>query len=97
MRFPALMPPVLAVALILPAIWPPPALGAQEASTAADAAALYEEKCTLCHEDKREVAAGKDRAEWHRTVSKMQEYASGLITDEEAAAIIDFLSGKESK
>ena len=52
---------------------------------------LFEEKCVICHELERSLESKKSRADWGATVKRMQDYASGLIEDDEAAAIVEYL------
>lgn len=63
--------------------------GVAEAASPPD---LFKSKCTTCHSAERTLRKRKDRAGWEKTVGRMKRYASGLISDEDAEAIIDYLS-----
>ncbi|MFU8856268.1 MAG: cytochrome c-552 like protein [Deferrisomatales bacterium] len=68
-------------------LWAP--VGAQEAG---DVKALFEEKCSICHGIERPTAKRKDRAGWERTVLRMKNVNGAPVTDEQAQAIIDYLT-----
>lgn len=56
------------------------------------ASALVDQKCTMCHTRERIDSASYDAATWTSTIDRMKK--SGLvITDEDAATIVEYLSG----
>jgi cytochrome c5 len=55
------------------------------------AKALFESKCSACHELSRPLGKNKDRDGWAKTVARMQKVNGCPITDEEAKTIIDYL------
>jgi len=55
------------------------------------AKALFEAKCSTCHELSRPLGRNKDRDGWTTTVTRMQKVNRCPITDAEAKAIIDYL------
>lgn len=57
---------------------------------------LFEEKCVLCHGLERTLALKMDRAGWEKVVKRMRNYGSGLISEEEAATILDHLAATQS-
>jgi len=67
-----------------------------ENSIAADSAPtpqeLFESKCSVCHPTSRPLGKNKDRANWEATVKRMQGKQPGLISDAEAAIIVDYLT-----
>lgn len=70
-----------------PAQAPPPATVAD-----ADAKALFEEKCSMCHLLSRPLSRNRERKWWVETVTRMQRVNGCPITDEEARTIIDYLA-----
>ena len=55
--------------------------------------ALFESKCTVCHEASRALTASKNRAGWDKTIAQMK--AKGAkVSAEEAAAIAEYLIRK---
>ena len=53
--------------------------------------ALFESKCSQCHELARPLGKTKDRNGWTQTVTRMQKVNGCPISDEEAKTIIDYL------
>ncbi len=53
---------------------------------------LFEEKCSVCHSTERATSKKKSKEGWERTVKRMQKKLSGHISDEEAEAIVEYLS-----
>lgn len=53
--------------------------------------ALFELHCATCHPTARALKKNKERAGWEKTVARMQGYASGMITDDDATAIVEYL------
>lgn len=53
--------------------------------------ALFESKCSACHDTGRALGQTKDRAGWTATVKRMQQVNGCRITDQEAIDIIDYL------
>ena len=56
-----------------------------------NAKALFESKCSRCHELSRPLGKNKDRNGWTNTVTRMQKVNGCPITDAEAKAIVDYL------
>lgn len=85
------MPHLLALlALCGLAIAPAPGRGAEELDLQG-VKTLFESKCSRCHSVDRPLRKRKDRSGWEKTVRRMKRYASGTITDEDAAKIVDYL------
>lgn len=59
---------------------------------AIDAKGLFEKKCGTCHTLKRSTAEKKTAREWQRTVLRMKNAMGAAVTEEEARAIIEYLS-----
>jgi hypothetical protein len=70
-----------------------PAPGGTDRVRAGDpqAKALFEAKCSVCHELSRPLGRTKDRSGWTTTVTRMQKVNGCPITDAEAKRIIDYL------
>ena len=62
-----------------------------------DGQKLFESKCSLCHTIERPRSKNKTKAGWETTVMRMKNTNGAPLTDEEARAIIDYLSGKHGK
>lgn len=73
----------LAAAAALCLAWAP-------ARAAGDGKALFESKCTLCHDASRSLSASKDRAGWLKTIERMKGKGA-RVTEAEAAEIADHL------
>lgn len=58
----------------------------------AEAKALFEAKCSICHPLARPLGKTKDRAGWVTTVTRMQKSNGCPITDDEANTIIEYLA-----
>jgi len=56
------------------------------------AKSTFEKRCSKCHTVDRPLKKNKDRAGWEKTVSRMVRYASGAISEDEAAVIVEYLS-----
>lgn len=66
-----------------------------DGAAATDGEALAKQKCTMCHTYDRIEQADKNQAEWEQTIQNMMDL--GLtITDEERAAITDYLVGQSN-
>lgn len=64
-----------------------------------DAKGLFENKCSQCHSLDRPRSKKKTGAEWEATVMRMKNVNGCPITDDEAKAIIEYLTktyGKEA-
>jgi len=59
-----------------------------------DAEKLFESKCSICHTIDRPKSKKKTKAEWETTVMRMKNKNGCPVSDEEARAIIDYLSEK---
>ena len=70
-----------------------PAAGGADRAKAGDpkAKALFEAKCSVCHELSRPLGKNKDRSGWTTTVTRMRKVNQCPITDGEAKTIIDYL------
>jgi len=70
-----------------------PAAGGADRAKAGDpkAKALFEAKCSVCHELSRPLGKNKDRSGWTTTVTRMRKVNQCPITDAEAKTIIDYL------
>jgi hypothetical protein len=55
-----------------------------------DRAALFERKCGLCHPATWVSYGTETRDEWAKLVARMRKLKRGWISDEEAAAIVDY-------
>jgi mono/diheme cytochrome c family protein len=52
---------------------------------------LFEQRCSMCHATSRALEKTKSAKEWRQTVTRMQGYAGGRISDEEAEIITEYL------
>ncbi len=59
---------------------------------ALDPAALYEEKCSICHVIERSRSKRKSGPDWEKTVMRMKNINGAPITYEEAEIIIRHLT-----
>ena len=57
-----------------------------------DTKAIFEQKCSICHDLDRSKSKRKTSKEWERTVMRMKNAHGCPITDREAKNIIDYLS-----
>ena len=57
---------------------------------------LVKNKCTVCHTADRITQAKKDRAAWEKTVTRMRANGA-VLTDAEAAQVIDYLTQSGAK
>jgi cytochrome c5 len=53
---------------------------------------LFEKRCGACHSVDRSTSQKKTAREWERTVLRMKNVNGASITDDEARAIIQYLS-----
>ncbi|GAB4284658.1 MAG: hypothetical protein Kow0092_39010 [Deferrisomatales bacterium] len=86
MRLPGIL---LLAALLAPAR--AGALGTADPFDIRRARAVFESKCSLCHPLQRPLSKRKERRGWEHTVARMQRYAAGRITDEDAATVVEYL------
>ena len=56
------------------------------------AEALFQKHCATCHPVDRALKKNKERAEWEKTVKRMQGYATGMIIDGDAESIVEYLT-----
>ncbi len=79
----------------------PPAAPAASApaagGAAADGKALFEQKCSVCHELTRATSRTETKEGWTAIVKQMQGKSPGLISDDDAAKIVDFLTAEHGK
>jgi mono/diheme cytochrome c family protein len=61
-----------------------------------DAAALFEQKCSICHSTNRAKSKHKTASKWATTVERMRKKGAPL-TDEEAKVVIDYLAQNYGK
>ena len=52
---------------------------------------IFETECSNCHSLDRPLKKSKSRQGWEKTVNRMKSYASGMISNEEAATIVEYL------
>jgi mono/diheme cytochrome c family protein len=53
---------------------------------------LFEKRCGACHSVDRSTSQKKTAREWERTVLRMKNSLGARLTDQEAKAIIEYLS-----
>ncbi len=63
----------------------------------ADGKALFEQKCSVCHELARAVTRSETKEGWVSVVKEMQGKKAGWISDDEAAKIVAFLTAEHGK
>ncbi len=63
-----------------------------EEETGVDAKALFNQKCSICHSIDSPKSKKKAADEWKSTVMRMKNVNGAPVTDDEAQAIIDYLS-----
>ena len=86
----ALMLSMALVACSSPAESPDPAVPTEATDPTM---ALVEQKCSLCHTTQRVYDVDVDAAEWNTIIDRME--TNGLvITDDERATIVEYLSGR---
>lgn len=78
---------IVAVAFTFGSTW---TAGAQ-APASADAKALFQSKCSLCHPASRAEGKKKSREEWEATVARMVKKGAAL-NDQEAKLVADYLA-----
>lgn len=72
---------------------PAHAAGADPAAADPTAAEpLFQKHCTTCHPADRSLKKNKDREGWQKTVTRMQGYAGGLLGDDDATSIVEYLT-----
>jgi len=81
---------VCMLAMIFPVIWGTLVYGAEKPKV--DGKTLYQKKCGLCHTLKKSESKRKTENEWKKTVMRMKNQNGCPITDEQAKAIIQYLS-----
>ena len=62
-----------------------------------DAKAIFEKKCSVCHNLEKSTSKTKAPAECEKTVKRMIESRGAKITDEEAKVIIDYMAKNYGK
>lgn len=68
-----------------------------DAKNGLDGKSLFEQKCGLCHSIKRPMSKKKTKEKWEKTVMRMKNTNGCPITDEQAEAIIRYLSQRYGK
>jgi hypothetical protein len=58
---------------------------------------IFEARCSTCHDTSRPLSKTKTADEWRQTVTRMQGYAGGKISDEDRETIIEYLAGIRGK
>jgi len=86
---------VYMLAMVLLGAWGTPLYSAEQ--TKLDGNSLFKKKCGLCHGLRRVKSKRKTAEEWQKTVMRMKNANGCPITDEEAKAIIQYLSGHYGK
>lgn len=86
----------IALALLLPPLVAVPASGA-DGKAGLDGKALFEKKCSACHDLSRTTNRREWKPEWKEIVNRMVRKRDGWITAEEAAAITDYLGTAYSR
>lgn len=81
---------VYMLAMIFPAAWGSLVYSAEKPK--ADAKSLFKQKCSLCHSLKKAESERKTAKEWEKTVMRMKNANGCPISDEQAKAIINYLS-----
>jgi cytochrome c5 len=81
---------------------PPAAPAAAPAAPAAggavaDGKALFEQKCSVCHELTRATSRAETKEGWAKIVKDMQSKKADWISDADAAKIVDFLAAEHGK
>lgn len=71
--------------------------GAAEAQETGEVKALFEQKCSICHPFDRATAKKKDREGWEKTVLRMKNVNGAPVTDDEAQAIIGYLTANHGR
>ena len=56
---------------------------------------LFEKKCAQCHSLERSLKKKKSLKAWKRTVKRMARYSEGLLTEQEANKIAQYLAAKD--
>jgi cytochrome c5 len=62
-----------------------------------DPKALFEARCSMCHEISRPLSKTKTAAEWRETVLRMKGKAGGKISDADAETIMKYLGETRGK
>lgn len=75
-----------------------PALNAwSEVKESVDAKALFETKCSICHKADRATSKKKTQEDWTKTVTRMKGKKEGLISNDDAKTIINYLATNYGK
>lgn len=76
---------------------PKPAAPAPAVSPAVEGKALFEQKCSVCHDLARAAARAETKEKWAQIVKDMQGKKADWITDSDAAKIVEFLAAEHGK
>jgi hypothetical protein len=63
-----------------------------EVKETSNAKALFETKCSVCHSIDRPKSAKKALEAWTKTVTRMKGKKDGIISNDDAKIIIDYLA-----
>lgn len=55
---------------------------------------IFETKCSKCHPLDRALSKQKDLGSWKKTTLRMSKYSAGVITEEEAGKVAEYLAGR---
>lgn len=91
MKSPVFALPTLLAAMLL--ISSQPVLAGDEAN----AKLLFERKCGTCHSIEKPKSKTQTKGEWEKTVTRMKNVNMAPISNEEAKAIIDYLTENYGK
>lgn len=84
---------ILLCAVIFVACSSEPAVAPEPADPALKSArAVFEAKCSLCHDLNRALGKHKTPDEWQKTVVRMQEKAPDKISDADVKAVLTYLN-----
>lgn len=76
---------------------PPAAPPAPAVSPSAEGKALFEQKCSVCHETTRATSRQETKEKWAEIVKTMQGKKTGWISDADAGKIVEFLAAEHGK
>lgn len=68
-----------------------------EVKESVDAKAVFETKCSICHKVDRSTSKKKTQEDWAKTVARMQGKKAGLISNDDAKTITNYLATNYGK